>query len=167
MPVVSLGNRAVLRIWNSVCNWMGFKYVTIGFNWVKRDLKNSWFVGNGHYTMANSELCLIFRLGKTVKRQVKNVSQIVSHSLLPDDFTHPYDMFPIQAITGKGRHSAKPIAVYDALDRLYPDVTKVRLFAREERPGWYSYGNEITGNDIKIDMRTFAETEDRNEQARQ
>lgn len=171
LPVLDIADRAgcLLFLWVTgplldvgiacATGW-GFKYVTIGFNWVKRDRKNSWFRGNGHYTRANSELCLIFKIGDTVKRQARNVSQIVSDSLLPEDFTHG-DLFTVQTITDKRRHSAKPLAVYDELDRMYPDETKVRLFARDERPGWYSYGDEITGNDIRIDMKAFAEMEEK------
>lgn len=170
LPVLDIADRSgcLLFLWvtgplldigiDCAKGW-GFKYVTIGFNWVKRDRKNSWLMGLGHYTRANSELCLVFRVGDTVKRQVKDVSQIVSHGLLPDDFTHEHDMFPVQVITQNRKHSAKPFAVYAGLDRMYPDVTKVRLFARDERPDWYSYGNEITGNDIKIDMKIFSEME--------
>ena len=43
----------VMREW-------GFEYKTCGFNWVKRNKKSdSWFFGLGHWTRANSELCLI------------------------------------------------------------------------------------------------------------
>lgn len=38
----------------------GFRYATIGFNWVKRNKKSpSWFWGCGNYTRANSEICLL------------------------------------------------------------------------------------------------------------
>ena len=48
-------------------------------------------------------------------------------------------------ITAKrGRHSQKPISVYEAIERMYPLASKVELFARgKERPGWIFWGNEF------------------------
>lgn len=41
------------------------------------------------------------------------------------------------------RHSQKPVAAYEIIERLYPDVKKIELFARNKRAGWDSWGNEI------------------------
>jgi N6-adenosine-specific RNA methylase IME4 len=30
-----------------------------------------------------------------------------------------------------------------AIERLYPDASKLELFARSERPGWDAWGNEV------------------------
>ena len=43
----------------------------------------------------------------------------------------------------KRAHSQKPEEVRDAIDRLYPSVSKLELFARSERPGWDAWGNEV------------------------
>lgn len=43
----------------------------------------------------------------------------------------------------KGRHSEKPAAVWDLLERLYPEAKRLELFCREPRPGWDIWGNEI------------------------
>jgi N6-adenosine-specific RNA methylase IME4 len=40
-------------------------------------------------------------------------------------------------------HSQKPEEVRDSIDRLYPDASKLELFARSERPGWDAWGNEV------------------------
>ena len=46
--------------------------------------------------------------------------------------------------TRKGRHSEKPEEVYDQIDRMYPEATKLELFARKaRRPGWKFWGNEL------------------------
>jgi len=43
-----------------------------------------------------------------------------------------------------GRHSAKPVRVYERLEHLYPDRSKLELFARgKPRPGWTAWGNEV------------------------
>lgn len=41
-----------------------------------------------------------------------------------------------------GRHSEKPLAAYEMIERYFPSVPKVELNARRARPGWKSWGNE-------------------------
>lgn len=41
------------------------------------------------------------------------------------------------------RHSQKPEISYKIIERLYPDLKKIELFAREPRKGWFTYGDEI------------------------
>jgi N6-adenosine-specific RNA methylase IME4 len=43
----------------------------------------------------------------------------------------------------RGRHSAKPDAAAEMIERLYPTVPKLELFARKRREGWDSWGNEL------------------------
>jgi N6-adenosine-specific RNA methylase IME4 len=40
-------------------------------------------------------------------------------------------------------HSSKPVEVYELIERAFPTKSKVELFARVERPGWKSWGNEV------------------------
>lgn len=48
-----------------------------------------------------------------------------------------------------GRHSAKPEAVQDRIEALWPDATpRLELFARRRRPGWACWGNEAPGCDL-------------------
>jgi N6-adenosine-specific RNA methylase IME4 len=45
----------------------------------------------------------------------------------------------------RGRHSAKPDALYERIERAYPTLSKCELFARgTPRPGWTAWGNEVT-----------------------
>jgi N6-adenosine-specific RNA methylase IME4 len=41
------------------------------------------------------------------------------------------------------KHSQKPEIAYEIIERLYPDLSKLELYARNERTGWDSWGNEI------------------------
>jgi len=43
----------------------------------------------------------------------------------------------------RGRHSQKPSHVYELIERMYPRASKLELFARQTRPGWSSWGNEV------------------------
>lgn len=42
----------------------------------------------------------------------------------------------------RGRHSEKPLAFYELIERMYPLQSKLELFARSSRPGWTAWGNE-------------------------
>ena len=101
----------------------GFKYKTCGFNWVKRNKKSdTWFFGMGHWTRANSELCLIGTKG-TIKRKSNKVFQIVD--------THIQE------------HSKKPDVVRERIIELVGDHPRIELFARQTADGWDSWGNEV------------------------
>jgi N6-adenosine-specific RNA methylase IME4 len=39
-------------------------------------------------------------------------------------------------------HSRKPDEAYALIERMYPDLPKIELFARSQRPGWAVWGNE-------------------------
>lgn len=43
------------------------------------------------------------------------------------------------------KHSQKPEIAYQIIERLYPDLNKLELYARNTRPGWDSWGNELVG----------------------
>jgi N6-adenosine-specific RNA methylase IME4 len=42
-----------------------------------------------------------------------------------------------------GRHSEKPIAAYEIIERTFPALPKIELFARTQRSGWSAWGNEV------------------------
>lgn len=44
------------------------------------------------------------------------------------------------------RHSTKPAAFRELVDKLYPHGPRVELFAREAADGWVVWGNEVGGN---------------------
>lgn len=54
------------------------------------------------------------------------------------------------------KHSQKPEEFFQMIE---PSLDKFKLnprlemFSRTIRPGWYAIGNEITGNDIRVDLR--------------
>lgn len=43
----------------------------------------------------------------------------------------------------RGKHSAKPEIVYEILERMYPHAARLELFARNQREGWTSWGNQL------------------------
>lgn len=102
----------------------GFKYSTCGFVWVKKNKNvDSYFFGNGAWTRANSELCLIATKG-SVTRIDASISQII------DD--------PVS------EHSAKPTRVRELITRLVGELPRIELFSRNEtKDGWFNWGNHL------------------------
>lgn len=43
----------------------------------------------------------------------------------------------------RGRHSQKPVQVYEYVEAAYPHASKIELFARDRRKGWAAWGNEV------------------------
>jgi len=50
---------------------------------------------------------------------------------------------PPSVITAPRReHSRKPDEAYDLIERMYPELPKIELFARHARQGWDAWGSE-------------------------
>ena len=112
----------------------GFRYATVAFCWVKRNKKSpGFFVGMGHWTRANAEICLLATKGHP-KRVSKSVRQIIDT--------------PIE------RHSQKPDEARQRIVELMGDVPRIELFARERADGWDAWGNEVD-TDIILKEDTF------------
>lgn len=95
-----------------------FKYATVGFVWDKQK------VNPGFYTMSQCELCLIGKRGKIPNpRGARNVRQFVS--------------------VERGAHSAKPQEVRTRIESMFPEQSKLELFARTTAKGWDCFGNEV------------------------
>jgi N6-adenosine-specific RNA methylase IME4 len=50
---------------------------------------------------------------------------------------------PNVVLAPKRAHSQKPDQIVQSIDRLYPDASKLEMFARTERAGWDAWGNEV------------------------
>lgn len=94
----------------------GFEYKS-SFVWDK--------VGHnyGHYNSVRHEFLLICTRG----------------SCTPDNKTL-FDS--VVSIEKSRKHSEKPVEFGDMIDELYTVGARIELFARTERPGWQTYGNE-------------------------
>ena len=104
-------------------NQWGFRYKSIGFQWVKLNKKAlTPFYGLGRWTRGNTEPCLIATRGKP-KRIAKDVFQLIQE--------------PIRG------HSRKPDKVRSEITRLMGELPRIELFARAKTPGWDVWGNEV------------------------
>lgn len=50
----------------------------------------------------------------------------------------------------RGRHSEKPIEVYDMIEKMYPEYRKIELFSRKMREGWFAWGNEAKSDNPQL-----------------
>lgn len=110
----------LLRSWD-------FIYKTAAFVWIKENRKSdSDFFGMGAYTRANVEVCLL-----GISKETKATEIVKSHSVRQIVYS------PV------GKHSQKPIVVAEKIVELFGDVSRIELFARDNKIGWDSFGNEL------------------------
>lgn len=115
----------------------GFEYKTVAFTWVKTYSNGNPFIGLGHWTRANAEICLLATKGNP-KRINKSVSQII--------------------LEKPKQHSRKPDEARDRIVELMGDLPRIELFARYDKQmnlfkdkleGWDVWGDEVE-SDIKL-----------------
>ena len=132
LPVANLADKdCVLLMWVvdamldqaiGIIKAWGFKYKTVGFTWAKTNRKKlGFFTGLGYWTRGNPEMCLLATKGSP-KRISKSVPQLV--------------------VEQRREHSRKPDIIYNHIENLL-DGPYVELFARNTRPGWDNWGNEV------------------------
>jgi len=122
MPFLNRMNE-VLKEWK-------FKYKTNGFCWVKQEKSGKLSFGNGYYSRANPELCILAVKG--------NMYQHIKHKNVRELIVAP-----------RREHSRKPDEVRDRIVDLFGDMPRIELFARQTTPGWDAIGNAIDGKDIR------------------
>ena len=111
----------------------GFRYVGVAFCWVKTSQKtgepNCRMSGN--YTLQGVELCLLGIRGRMPTKD-RTVRQVL---MSPREY-----------------HSKKPDIIRDEIVRLFGDMPRIELFARQKIDGWDCWGNEV-----EIDMEFSGE----------
>lgn len=137
MPVEQLAaENCVLFLWGcwphlkdafAVIEGWGFTYKTCAFSWMKADPYRLFAddktpaMGMGYWTRANTEPCLLATRGRP-KRRAADVRQGI--------------------IAPAREHSRKPDGIHGRIERLVAGPY-VELLARQTRPGWDAWGNEI------------------------
>lgn len=114
----------VIREW-------GFRYATVAFEWIKLttpySLKPVQFMG-ANVVGGGIELCLLARKGN-LKRKDKTVRRII------------WDR--------RREHSRKPDEARERIVKLFGDLPRIELFARQKTEGWDVWGNEVE-SDIEL-----------------
>jgi site-specific DNA-methyltransferase (adenine-specific) len=108
----------------------GFTYKTIAFVWEKQTNLGNPVCLLSPWTHKTYEICLLGTRGAMMKNKKDNkIRQMVKAE--------------------RTRHSAKPQEVADRIVRMFPDCARIELFARDAKPGWDVWGNEIN-NTIEL-----------------
>ena len=102
----------------------GFKYKTLAWEWFKTNQAGDKFIiGLGNYSRSNPEPCLLGFKGKPLPVKDKSVEAWI--------------------VSPRREHSQKPDVQYEKIERLYPNVPKLELFATQQWPGWDVWGDEV------------------------
>ena len=129
MQLPRLADDAVLFMWVTnamlkkafmVLEGWGFEYKT-NMVWIKTGLKRP---GSGYYVRGRHEFVFIATRGSFTPRD-RHISPIGSYFEAP-----------------VGEHSEKPTVLHNFIEQMYPNCSYVEMFARKERDGWTSWGNE-------------------------
>jgi N6-adenosine-specific RNA methylase IME4/ParB-like chromosome segregation protein Spo0J len=80
--------------------------------------------GLGYWVRGQHELLLLATKGKPPLPATENVPSSVMRER-------------------RREHSRKPEISYAIIERMFPDLPKLELFARQKRPGWEVWGNEV------------------------
>jgi N6-adenosine-specific RNA methylase IME4 len=132
LPVAELATPdAVLFMWAVACDlpnalrvlgaW-GFEYVT-HMVWVKDR------GGLGYWLRNQHELLIIARRG--------DMPTPLRAARPPSVISAP-----------RREHSRKPDEAYEIIERMYPDLPRIELFARNARDGWAAWGNQTEKFDV-------------------
>ena len=118
-------NDAVLFLWTTspklkeafqILDAWGFDYRTCAV-WDKEK------IGMGYYFRQQHELLLVATRGTIPTPSAEHRPSSVIRS-------------------PREEHSRKPECVYDIIEKKYPQLLKIELFARNARPGWSRWGNQ-------------------------
>jgi N6-adenosine-specific RNA methylase IME4 len=112
----------------------GFTYKTCAFTWVKTTAAGKAATGLGHYTRGNTEPVLLGVRGRGLKRINAGVPQVALEDGLPEEEA---------VLAPRGPHSAKPAEVRERIVKLYGDVPRLEMFARQRVAGWDAHGDGL------------------------
>lgn len=102
----------------------GFKYKTIAFIWKKITNKGNTCATVGAWTMKNCEICLFGTKGNMLQyKKCNNIFQLTEAE--------------------RTENSKKPEDVRLKIEKLFPNINKIEMFARENHKGWDAWGNEV------------------------
>ncbi len=129
-PLRWASKNAVLFLWRvgamqrealDVATYWGFGEPISEVVWIKTTAAGRPRMGMGRTVRNAHEICLIFRRGRVPRKSAAVLSTIHAP---------------------RGEHSAKPEAFYRLVRRLYPGP-RLELFARQRRPGFDAWGDEV------------------------
>jgi N6-adenosine-specific RNA methylase IME4 len=139
LPIKNIrANDSALFIWTTdahlpdclqVMSAWGFEYRTIAFVWIKKYASGIPCVLVAPWTLKSTEICLLGIYGNP-KRKSVNVYALIEAK--------------------RTKHSKKPNEVRNRIVKLFGDVSRIELFARERFEGWDYWGDELSNTIQKL-----------------
>lgn len=122
-PFLAIGaHLPIMKAWGFEPSGMAFVWIKLNRNASIEPFRLSdLFMGGGFTTRKNAEFCLIGKRGRSV-RESASVHEVI--------------------IAPRREHSRKPEEFYRRAEQ-YTSGPRIELFARQRRPGWTCWGNEI------------------------
>ena len=109
----------------AVMDAWGFKYINIGFTWMKKNKNNpNPAFCTGAWTKQNVELCLFGTKGKC-------------YHLLKSHAVNSAIYEP------REEPAKKPAIIRTRIEQLFGNIPRIELFARQKTKGWDTWGNEV------------------------
>ena len=100
-----------------------------GFEYKTHAIWNKMKIGMGYWFRGQHELLLVGTSGRPLlPAPSKRIASVISAK--------------------RNSHSKKPEEVHEWIEKAFPNENKLELFAREDRPGWTVWGDEIVGWDL-------------------
>lgn len=112
--------------------------------WLKRTKNGKEHFGMGRHVRASHEVCLIATRGRGAG--IKNKSQRSTFTTFLDDEGGGEFEGTVE------RHSKKPPEFFRIVEDLCESDLRVELFAREQRAGWVTIGNEVPGAETTMQV---------------
>lgn len=125
-PQLPVAADALLYLWSTAPKLIeGLEVLAAwGFEYKTHAVWDKHIIGMGYWFRGQHELVLVGTRGRfSPPEPTDRISSILSER--------------------RSRHSKKPNCFYEWIEEAYPKAKKLELFAREARPGWSSWGNEV------------------------
>lgn len=116
---------AVLFLWATVAKLTeAFELLDeIGFQYKTSAVWDKEKIGMGYWFRGQHELLLVATRGQFSPPEQENRRSSVFREV-------------------RGKHSAKPVCVYEWIESAFPEAVKMEIFQRTQRTGWIGVGNE-------------------------
>lgn len=118
-----------------------FEYVTLGA-WAKTTKHLKIAFGLGYVLRGAAEFFILGKIG-TPRLGSKSERNLILDDEFMEKLRNGAELEGNLIVSQRREHSRKPDDIFDLAEAISPDSFKCELFARERRPGFDAWGNEV------------------------